>query len=220
MTDSVAGVLMAGGQSRRMGGGDKCLRALAGKPILTHVIDRIRPQVGPLVLNANGDPARFAAFGLPVVADAVGDFAGPLAGVLTGLEWAAAQAPPGDTPGDPESDSPGAWLASFATDAPFLPADLVARLLAAVVAEGADLACAASNGRDHPVFGLWPLRLRHELRQAMVAEGIRKVDLWTARYKLARVEFPLVATPAGPRDPFFNANRPEDLAEAERLAAV
>ncbi len=210
MTDRVAGVLMAGGQSRRMGGGDKCLRTLAGKPILAHAIDRVRPQVGPLVLNANGDPARFAAFGLPVVADAVGDFAGPLAGVLTGLEWAADR--------DPESDSPGAWLASFATDAPFLPADLVARLLAAVVAGGADLACAASQGRDHPVFGLWPLRLRHDLRQAMVGEGIRKVDLWTARFKLVSVDFPLVETPAGPLDPFFNANRPEDLAEAERLA--
>ena len=93
MTKAVAGVLMAGGQSRRMGGGDKCLRALAGKPILAHVIARVRPQVGPLLLNANGDPARFAGFGLPVVADVVGDFAGPLAGVLTGLEWAAAQAP-------------------------------------------------------------------------------------------------------------------------------
>ena len=208
MTDSVAGVLMAGGQSRRMGGGDKCLRPLAGKPILTHAIDRVRPQVGPLVLNANGDPSRFAAFGLPVVADVVGDFAGPLAGVLTGLEWAAEQAPS------------CTWLASFATDAPFLPEDLVARLLAAVVAEGADMACAASDGRDHPVFGLWPLRLRHDLRQAMVAEGIRKVDIWTARFKLVSVDFPLVETAAGPRDPFFNANRPEDLAEAERLARV
>ncbi len=206
MTDSVAGVLMAGGQSRRMGGGDKCLRALAGKPILSHVIDRVRPQVGPLLLNANGDPTRFAAFGLPVVADAVGDFAGPLAGVLTGLEWTAGQGP-GCT-----------WLASFATDAPFLPEDLVARLLAAVEAAGADMACAASQGRDHPVFGLWPLRLCHELRQAMVEEGIRKVDLWTARFKLARVAFPPVETPAGPLDSFFNANRPEDLAEAERLA--
>ncbi len=206
MTETVAGVLMAGGQSRRMGGGDKCLRTLAGKPILTHVIDRVRPQIGPLVLNANGDPARFSAFGLPVVADAVGDFAGPLAGVLTGLEWAAESAP-------------GCiWLASFATDAPFLPEDLVARLLAAVETEGADMACAASDGRNHPVFGLWPLRLRHDLRRAMVEEGIRKVDIWTARFKLARVEFSLSRTPAGPLDPFFNANRPEDLAEAERFA--
>ena len=197
---------MAGGQSRRMGGGDKCLRPLDGKPILEHVIDRVRPQVAPLLLNANGDPERFAAFGLPVVADAVGDFAGPLAGVLTGLEWAAERAPS------------RTWLASFATDAPFLPEDLVARLLAAVAAEGADMACAASQGRDHPVFGLWPLRLRHDLRRAMVEEDIRKVDVWTARFKLARVVFPLIETPAGPLDPFFNANRPEDLAEAERFA--
>ncbi len=138
----------------------------------------------------------------------VGDFAGPLAGVLTGLEWAAAQAPG------------SAWLASFATDAPFLPAELVARLADAVEAEGADLACAASDGRDHPVFGLWPLALAGELRRAMVEEGLRKVDLWTARYKLARVDFPLVETPAGPLDPFFNTNRPEDLEAAERFAAA
>ncbi len=208
MTETVSGVLMAGGQSRRMGGGDKCLRALAGQPILAHAIARVRPQVGPLLLNANGDPARFAGFGLPVVADVVGDFAGPLAGVLTGLEWAAAQAPG------------AAWLASFATDAPFLPADLVERLLAEVEAEGADLACAASNGRDHPVFGLWPLGLAGDLRRAMVEEGLRKVDLWTARYKLVSVDFPLVETAAGPLDPFFNTNRPEDLAEAGRFAAV
>ena len=208
MTETVAGVLMAGGQSRRMGGGDKCLRALAGKPILAHVIARARPQVGPLLLNANGDPARFAGFGLPVVADVVGDFAGPLAGVLTGLEWAAAHAP--------ES----AWLASFATDAPFLSADLVARLLAAVEAEGADMACAASNGRDHPVFGLWPLGLAPDLRRAMVEEGLRKVDLWTTRYRLVSDDFPLVETPAGALDPFFNTNRPADLEAAERFAAA
>jgi molybdopterin-guanine dinucleotide biosynthesis protein A len=208
MMETVAGVLIAGGQSRRMGGGDKCLRALAEKPILTHVIDRVRPQVGPLVLNANGDPARFSAFKLPMVADAVGDFAGPLAGVLTGLEWAAENAP-GCT-----------WLASFATDAPFLPDDLVARLLAAVAEEGAEMACAASDGRNHPVFGLWPLRLRGDLRRAMAEEDIRKVDIWTARYRLARVAFPLSQTPAGPLDPFFNANRPEDLTEAERFAGA
>ncbi|MCH7796529.1 MAG: molybdenum cofactor guanylyltransferase MobA [Proteobacteria bacterium] len=208
MTETVSGVLMAGGQSRRMGGGDKCLRGLAGKPILAHVIGRARPQVGPLLLNANGDPARFAGFGLPVAADVIGGFAGPLAGVLTGLEWVATAAPG------------CAWLASFATDAPFLPKDLVERLLAKVEAEGADLACAASDGRDHPVFGLWPLALAPDLRRAMVEEEVRKVDVWTARYKLARVEFALVETPAGPRDPFFNTNRPEDLAEAERFAAI
>jgi molybdopterin-guanine dinucleotide biosynthesis protein A len=208
VTEIVAGVLMAGGQSRRMGGGDKCLRPLAGKPILAHAIARVRPQVGPLLLNANGDPERFAGFGLPVAADVVGDFAGPLAGVLTGLEWAAERAPD------------CTWVASFATDAPFLPEDLVARLLAAVEAEGADMACAASQGRDHPVFGLWPLRLRRDLRRAMVEEDIRKVDVWTARYKLVSVDFPLVENPAGPLDPFFNTNRPDDLAEAERLAGA
>jgi molybdopterin-guanine dinucleotide biosynthesis protein A len=208
MTDRVAGVLMAGGQSRRMGGGDKCLRSLAGRPILAHVIARVRPQVGPLVLNANGDPARFDQFGLPVAADVVGGFAGPLAGVLTGLDWAAKQAPG------------CAWVASFATDAPFLPAELVARLLAAVEAEGADMACAASNGRTHPVFGLWPLALRDELRRAMVEEDIRKVDVWTVRYRLARVDFPLVETSAGPLDPFFNTNRPGDLEAAQRFCAA
>ena len=204
----VAGVLLAGGQSRRMGGGDKCLRPLAGRPILAHIIERARPQVGHLLLNANGDPARFAGFGLPVEPDVVEGFAGPLAGVLTGLEWCAAHAP-------------GArWLASFACDAPFFPKNLVAKLLAAVEAENAELACAASNGRSHPVFGLWPLSLRAELRRVMVEEEIRKVDLWTARHRLAGVDFPPVETPAGPLDPFFNANSPEDLEQAAQFAAA
>jgi molybdopterin-guanine dinucleotide biosynthesis protein A len=191
-----------------MGGGDKCLRPLAGRPILTHVVERARPQVGPLLLNAHGDPARFADFGLPLAPDVIEGFAGPLAGVLTGLEWAA------------EHASGCAWLASFATDAPFLPPDLVARLRAAVEAEGADMACAASDGRAHPVFGLWPLRLAADLRRAMVEEDIRKVDVWTGRYKLATVDFPVLETTAGPLDPFFNTNRPEDLAAAERYAGA
>ena len=145
-------------------------------------------------------PARFAAFGLPVVADVVEGFAGPLAGVLTGMEWTRAQRP----------DCP--WIATIATDTPFFPSDLVARLLDAVERGGAELACASSGGRAHPVFGLWPVRLADELRAAMVEEGIRKVDVWTARHRLVEVPF---AT--DPIDPFFNTNRPEDLAEAERL---
>ncbi len=197
---TIAGVLLAGGQSRRMGGGDKALRLLGGETILARVIARLRPQVARLVLNANGDPARFAGFGLPVVADSVEGFAGPLAGILAGLDWAAANAP-------------GCELVlSAATDAPFLPADLAARLAAGMAAAGADLACAASRGQPHPVIGLWPVRLREELRHALVAEGVRKVDVWTARYRLATVDFP-----AGEVDPFFNANRPEDLAAAEAL---
>jgi molybdopterin-guanine dinucleotide biosynthesis protein A len=206
MTDrsDVAGVLLAGGLSRRMGGGDKCLRDLGGRPILVRIIERAAPQVGALVLNANGDPARFAAFGLPVAADVVEGYAGPLAGVLTGLDWAAAHAPG------------AAWVASFACDAPFFPTDMVARLLAAVEASGADMACAVTHGRTHPVFGLWPVALREPLRRAMVEEEIRKVDLWTARYKLVEVAFPDAETAAGPLDPFFNTNRPEDLEEAAR----
>ena len=201
---SVAGVLLAGGLSRRMGGGDKCLRDLGGEPILARIIARAAPQVGALVLNANGDPARFSRFGLPVAADVVEGYAGPLAGVLTGLDWAAANAPG------------AAWVASFACDAPFFPTDMVERMLAAVEASGADLACAVTHGRTHPVFGLWPVALREALRRAMLEEEIRKVDRWTARYKLVEVDFPDVDTPAGPLDPFFNTNRPEDLADAER----
>jgi molybdopterin-guanine dinucleotide biosynthesis protein A len=196
----VLGVLLAGGLSRRMGGGDKCLRLLGGRPILERVIARAGPQVDALLLNANGDPSRFAAFGLPVAADVVEGFAGPLAGVLTGMEWAKAHRPD------------AAWIATIATDTPFFPRDLVARLRAAVAAEGADLACAASGGQAHPVFGLWPVRLAGELRRAVVAEGMRKIDAWTARYRLATVEFPVL-----PVDPFFNTNRPDDLAAAERL---
>lgn len=200
---SVAGILLAGGLSRRMGGGDKALRPLAGRSMLDRVVDRVRPQVGRLAVNANGDPARFAAFDLPVLPDVVPGYAGPLAGVLTGLDWAAAEVPE------------ARWVATFATDAPFLPTDLVARLLEAATAEGAVMACAASDGRRHPVFGLWPVRLRDELRAAMIEEGVRKVDAWTARYRLAVAEFP-----TNPMDPFFNANRPDDLAEAERMIAA
>ena len=199
---SVLGVLLAGGRARRMGGGDKCLRRLGDRTILAHVVERARPQAGALLLNANGDPERFAGFGLPVAADVVEGFVGPLAGVLTGMEWARAHRP--DLP----------WIATVATDTPFFPRDLVSRMLAAVAAGGADLACAASAGRAHPVFGLWPVRLAVDLRRAMVDEEIRKVDLWTARHRLVEVIFPATAV-----DPFFNTNRPDDLAEAERLLA-
>jgi molybdopterin-guanine dinucleotide biosynthesis protein A len=198
----IAGIVLAGGLARRMGGGDKGLRLLGGRTLLDWVIERARPQVVALALNANGDPARFAALGLEIVADPIPGFAGPLAGVLAGLDWAAG------------SDGAVTHVASFASDAPFFPRDLVARL-AGAVAEGADLACAASDGQAHPVFGLWPVALRQDLRHALEEEGIRKVDHWTARHRLAQVAFPVAGV-----DPFFNANRPEDLAAAERLAAA
>ena len=196
---NIVGVLLAGGLSRRMGGGDKTLRLLAGRPLLDHVIERMRPQVAALLLNANGDPARFARYGLPVAADSVADFAGPLAGILAGLDWAAANLP----------DCP--LVASAPTDAPFLPRDLVARLVAGMKGAGADLACAAADGQPHPVIGLWPVHLREDLRHALIDEEIRKVDIWTARHRLATVDFP---ADAGGLDPFFNANRPEDLDHA------
>ena len=197
---NIVGLLLAGGQSRRMGGGDKSLRLLAGQTLLDHVIDRVKPQVAALVLNANGDPARFARFGLPVVADSIADFAGPLAGILAGLDWTAANRPD------------CAFVVSLATDAPFLPTDLVARLVGGMNEAAAELACAASSGQPHPVIGLWPVRLRDELRGALAEEGVRKVDVWTARYRLATVDFPVTAI-----DPFFNANRPEDLDRAAAL---
>ena len=199
---ATVGILLAGGRARRMGGGDKCLRTLAGRPLLAHAIERIGPQVGRLVLNANGDPARFAGFGLPVAADPLPGRPGPLAGVLAGMAWAAANAPD------------AAWILTAATDAPFLPADLAGRLHAAVRRDGADMACASSGGRHHPVIGLWPVALRDALEAALRDEGIAKVDRWTARYRLAVAEFD-----TGPPDPFFNANRPEDLETAENVLA-
>lgn len=203
---NILGLLLAGGQSRRMGGGDKALRLLGGRPLLQRVIDRMRPQVAALVLNANGDPARFAGFGMPVVADSIPDFAGPLAGILAGLDWAAAHRP----------DCP--VIASVATDAPFLPENLVSNLHEGMEAEGAELACAASAGQPHPVIGLWPVRLRDDLRHALVEEGVRKVDVWTGRYRLATVSFPELSLGDGVAiDPFFNANRPEDFARAAAL---
>jgi len=198
----VAGILLAGGLSRRMGGGDKCLRRLGSTTILARVIARAAPQVGMLALNANRDPARFADYRLPVIADSIPDFAGPLAGVLAGLDWAAA------------TSNDVTHVASFPTDAPFLPTDLVARLRTALAGDAADLACAASGGRAHPVVALWPVALRDELRRAMQNDGIRKVDAWTARYRLALVDYA-----AAPIDPFFNTNRPDDLEVAERLLA-
>ena len=202
MSAAPVGVLLAGGAARRMGGGDKCLLPLGGRPMLAHVAARAAPQVSRLVLNANGDPARFASFGLPVAPDSVEGRPGPLAGVLAGLDWAAAHAPE------------CALAATFAADTPFFPEDLVARLLRAR-RPGAPLACAASGGRAHPVFGLWPVALRGDLRRALTEEGVRKVDIWTARHGAAEAAFP-----AGRIDPFFNVNRPEDLAHAKALLAA
>jgi molybdopterin-guanine dinucleotide biosynthesis protein A len=197
------GVLLAGGLARRMGGGDKPMRQIGGRTILDRVIARLAPQCDGLILNANGDPARFASFGLPVIADGVADFPGPLAGILAALDWAAANRPEVQ------------WVLSAAGDCPFLPRDLVARLHAARIEQDAQLAVAASDGQSHPVIGLWSVSLREELRHALIVEDIRRIDRWTARYRLATVEWPVDVL-----DPFFNANTMDDIAAAERLAAL
>jgi len=203
-TRFVTGILLAGGQSRRMGGGDKALQDLAGRPMLAHVIERLAPQLGRLVLNANGDPARFAAFGLTIVPDTVEGFAGPLAGLLAGLRWAAAQTPA------------ARWVLTAPSDAPFLPLDLVHRLTAAAAASQNSVAVVASGGRVHPVIGLWPVALADDLERQLDA-GLRKVLDWGERHASVAVEFPLVRFHGRMIDPFFNVNTPAELAEARAL---
>jgi molybdopterin-guanine dinucleotide biosynthesis protein A len=202
MRADTLGVVLAGGLARRMGGGDKPMRPLGGRPMLDHALARLAPQVAAMVLNANGDPVRFAAFALPVVADGLPDHPGPLAGILAALDWAATQRP--DTP----------WIVSVPGDSPFIPRNLVARLHAARETAGVPLACARSDGQAHPPIGLWPVALREDLRAALLG-GERKIDRWTARHGCAHADWP-----TDPVDPFFNANAPEDLAEAETLLAL
>jgi molybdopterin-guanine dinucleotide biosynthesis protein A len=192
---AIPAVILAGGLSRRMGGGDKCLLPLGGRPVLLHVIERVRPQVAALALNANGDATRFARFGLPVVADETADFAGPLAGVLAALDWAGREHPRASA------------VVTVPADTPFLPRDLAVRL-----AEAGAPAIARSRGRVHPVVGLWPLALAQGLRKVLREDGLRKVADWAAGLHPALVDFD-----GGPIDPFFNLNAPEDLARAEAL---
>jgi molybdenum cofactor guanylyltransferase len=199
---STLGLVLAGGLARRMGGGDKARIAIAGVTILQRVLACLAPQCTGLLINANGDPARFADTKLPVVADSVPDFAGPLAGILAGLDWAALHLPECE------------WVASVPGDCPFLPNDLIARLHAARVAAGEPLACARSGEWRHPVVGLWPLALRDDLRHAIAAEGLRKIEIWTTRHGVAIADWS-----AEPVDPFYNVNTPEDAAKAQALAA-
>jgi len=201
----VTGVLLAGGQSRRMGGGDKGLLRLDGKSMLAHVIERLSPQVSAIVLNANGNPERFAELGLPVVADPVAGFVGPLAGVLAGMRWSFAHAPE------------HRFIVTAAGDAPLLPRDLVARLLAAAGA-GRQIALARSNGMLHPVIGLWPVALADDLEEAL-GQGVRKVLDWTDRHGTVGVDFANERLGARAIDPFFNANTPQEFDDLRALLA-
>ncbi|WP_217570840.1 molybdenum cofactor guanylyltransferase MobA [Mesorhizobium sp. GbtcB19] len=204
MDRDVAGIILAGGQSRRMGGGDKSLLSLGKVRLLDHVAARLKPQVATLGLNANGDPVRFAAMGLPVIEDTVPGYAGPLAGILAGLEWAAGQA--------------GCqWLISAAGDTPFFPDNLVERLAAATHDRPGAIAVASSDGRWHPTFALWPLGLREALRHFLVDEDNRRVSAFMERHGYVSVEFPMIEAGGHKIDPFFNINTPDDLAAAKSL---
>jgi len=200
--DLPVGLVLAGGLARRMGGGDKALIRIGNETILQRALARLKPQTSAIVLNANGDPARFGSFGLPVIADSVPDFAGPLAGILAGLDWAAANRPGTE------------WIVSIPGDCPFLPRDLVAKLHVARIAANKPLACAHSGDWRHPVVGLWPVALREDLRHAITMEDLRKIEVWTARHGVALADWP-----TQPVDPFFNVNTPEDVARAAELAA-
>jgi molybdenum cofactor guanylyltransferase len=201
--EPVAGVLLAGGRSSRMGGGDKCLRLLGGRPILARIVERLRPQVSDMVLNANGEPSRFAEFGLPVVADGIAGFAGPLAGVHAGLEWVRANRP--DI----------RYAVTIAADTPLLPADLVQRFLAER-GTNATLLVARSAAGVHPVIGLWPVTIASEIENAL-RQGERKVGAWVKKHGAIEVFFPTIDIGGKAIDPFFNINEPEDLAEADLL---
>lgn len=200
----IVGVVLAGGLSRRMGGGDKGLLDVAGKPMLTRVVEHLTPQVSCIVINANGPPERFAGYGLPVVADPIDGFAGPLAGVLAGMRWTR-EAMPSATA-----------IATVSSDAPFIPLDLVARLAQAVGDRTNAIAIAKSEGHLHPVIGLWPVALADDL-EAALADGVRKVLNWTDRHGTVPVAFEAVTIGTAAIDPFFNANTPDELATATRL---
>jgi len=199
---STLGLVLAGGLARRMGGGDKARIRVGGRTILERVLACMSPQCDRLIINANGDPARFADTHLPVVADSVPDFAGPLAGILAGLDWAAANTPQTE------------WIASVPGDCPFLPKNLLVKLHEARLAAGTPLACARSGEWRHPVVALWSVALREDLRRALIDEGLHKIEIWTARHGVGIADWPVQ-----PADPFFNVNTPEDAARAEALAA-
>ena len=207
-TGTIVGCILAGGLSRRMGGGDKALLPLGGTSMLERVAARLRQQVNDLVLNANGDPARFAGLGLPVIADEIDGFAGPLAGVCAGMGWATDNVPA------------CTHIVTAAADTPFFPADLVTRLTSGPELAPDTIVMAASDGNRHPVFALWPVALRDDLATWLGRSETFKVMAWAGAHDLRMADFPLVETADGPLDPFFNANTPEDFAMAEKFLAM
>ena len=202
---SIVGCILAGGRSSRMGGGDKALREIGGRPMLARVLDRLQPQVGRIVLNANGDPGRLAGFDLPVVADSIAGFAGPLAGVAACMNWVA------------EHETEATHIVTVAADTPFFPTNLADRLAEATGFDTDGIAMAATDGHRHPVFVLWPVALRSDLEDWMRTTDTYKVIAWARRHDLTMVEFPMITGKSDRIDPFFNVNTPEDLAMAEAV---
>ena len=201
MADTV-GVILAGGQALRMGGGDKSLLMLGGETLLARAIARARPQVQDLIISANGDPERFAPFGLPVVADPVPGFLGPLAGILAGLEWMRANRPN------------ARWLASFACDSPLFPTDRVEPLVTRAQQSKSLIAVAESNERTHPVFAVWSADIAETSESVLVKDGFRKVEDWIANFPHRSLSFSV-----DPVDPFLNINTPGQLTYAEDFIA-
>lgn len=193
----ILGVVLAGGLSRRMEGPEKSLLALHGTPLISHVVDRFRLQLPDLLINANGDPRRFDFLGLPVQPDTVGDFSGPLAGVLAGMRWAT-------------QNGGATHILTAAADTPFFPHDYAKTMSETARDAGAEIAIARSNGRNHPVFGYWPVGLADSLESFLVDENERKVMAFVKRYTHCMVDFN-----GEEPDPFFNVNTRDDLERAE-----
>jgi molybdopterin-guanine dinucleotide biosynthesis protein A len=199
---AIAAIVLAGGRATRLGGGDKPLRILGGKPMLAHILDRLEPQVEAIAISANGDPARFAEYGLPVLADERHwAQAGPLAGVLSGMTWAKAEGL--------------SRVLTVAGDTPFFPLDLTARLSKAVAGHADRVAVAASGGRRHPVFAMWPISLEADLREFLAESATYSVAAFLERHETIGVDFPMSSVAGKKLDPFLNVNTPEDLAEAD-----
>jgi len=197
---AILGVILAGGQSTRFGGGHKFLSEMNGKPLINHIIERVDSQTGQLIINTNDPTSEIVDLGLPVVVDSIRGHIGPLAGVLAGMEWALKNVPNCK------------WIVSYPSDSPFIPFDFVSRLLAKATNENLDVVCAASGSRIHPVCGLWNVHLCSDLRTAIIEEKARKIDLWTSTKRSSIVTFS-----NKPYDPFFNINNRADLVHAEKI---
>jgi molybdenum cofactor guanylyltransferase len=198
INNEVTVILLAGGQSRRLGGGDKCLISLEKEIILDKILKKILPQNKSIILNANGDPDRFSKYSFPIIQDTMDGYLGPLVGILSGMEWVR------------KNQKNKKYIVSIATDTPFFPYNLVEKLYSTVVARPEKIICASWQGRKNPIFAIWPISLSDDLRKDILL-GSRKIDSWTSKYGVYAINF------VSPNDPFFNINTPEDLELANEM---